>query len=49
MSTMRADLPGVQYYIDDVITHSADMQTHDTALKATLQRLNAAGLQLNND
>lgn len=24
------------------------MQTHDTALKATLQRLNAAGLHLNN-
>lgn len=39
--------PGVQYYMDDVIIHGVDMQTHDAALKATLHRLNAAGLQLN--
>ena len=49
MSIILADLPGVQYYIDDVIIHGRDMKTHDEALTATLQRLKAAGLQLNDD
>ena len=49
MSIILADLPGVQYYIDDVIIYGIDMCIHDEALTATVQRLTAAGLQLNND
>ncbi|KAJ8353489.1 hypothetical protein SKAU_G00210560 [Synaphobranchus kaupii] len=47
MSIVLADLPGVEYYIDDIIIHGSDMHTHDKVLTATLQRLNSAGLQLN--
>ena len=39
----------VHCFDDDVIVHGGDMRTHDEALTATLQRLTAAGLQLNDD
>ncbi|KAJ8353392.1 hypothetical protein SKAU_G00209590 [Synaphobranchus kaupii] len=49
MSIVLADLPGVEYYIDGIIMHGSDMHTHNKALTATLQHLNSAGLQLNDD
>lgn len=42
-------LSGVGNYLDDFIFHGSDMSMNDKALQAVLQRLEAAGLQLNKD
>lgn len=50
-SIVLAGLSGVENYLDDIIIHGCDMSSHYKTLGLTvvLQRLEAAGLQLNKD
>lgn len=47
LATIFKGLPNVANYLDDVIVWGRTQATHDKTLKAVLQRLKDAGLQLN--
>ncbi|XP_054759514.2 uncharacterized protein K02A2.6-like [Lytechinus pictus] len=47
MSSILAGLSGVQCYLDDIIIYGDTLSTHDTNLRAVLQRLQSVGLTLN--
>ena len=47
MSKILAGLEGVLCLIDDVLVYGKDQKEHDERLKAVLERLEAAGITLN--
>jgi hypothetical protein len=47
LSTILEGLEGVICHMDDMVVHAADKPTHDRRLRAVLQRLQEAGLTLN--
>ena len=48
MSQMLEDMEGVVCHMDDILVHGTDQTQHDARVRAVLQRLQAAGLTLNN-
>ena len=48
MSHMLEGMEGVTCHMDDILVHGTDQTQHDTRVRAVLQRLQAAGLTLNN-
>ena len=47
MFTTLADLKGVICHMDDILVHGATQAEHDQRVRAVLQRLQTAGLTLN--
>lgn len=47
MSTVLKGLPGVQWYLDDIIVFGKDRSEHDLRLREVMQRLDEVGLRLN--
>ena len=48
MSQMLEGMEGVVCHMDDILVHGTDQTQHDTRVRTVLQRLQAAGLTLNN-
>ena len=46
MMRVLAGISGVIYYMDDILVYGKDDESHDTALKAVLTRLQTSGLTL---
>ena len=49
LETLLAGIPGVGVFLDDVIVSGADIDAHNSALRAVLSRLQAAGLRVNRE
>ena len=47
ISNILGDLEGVICHMDDILIHAPDTETHDKIARAVLQKLEAAGLTLN--
>ena len=45
---MLEGMEGVVCHMDDILVHGTDQTQHDARVRAVLQRLQAAGLTLNN-
>ena len=49
MSKLLSGIEGVICYIDDILIHGKDRESHDKVLRQVLRRLDEAGLTLNKD
>jgi len=47
MNNVLSDLPGVLCHVDDVLVYGKDSAEHESRLQATLRRIQAAGITLN--
>jgi len=47
MNNVLSDLPGVLCHVDDVLVYGKDPAEHESRFQATLQRIQAAGITLN--
>ena len=47
LETLLADIPGVGVFLDDLVVAGADAESHNSALRAVLKRLDEAGLRVN--
>ena len=47
MNDLLSRLPGVLYHVDDILIYGKDAAEHESRLHATLERIQAAGVTLN--
>ena len=47
MNNVLSDLPGVLCHVDDILAYGKDSTEHESRLQATLKRIQAAGITLN--